>query len=219
MGTVHVLEAARLTPSMKAVINVFSDKRYENNEWPGGYRETDPLGGTDPYSASKDAAELVTAAYPARSLLFRARRPGTGQRARRERDRRRRLGRGPRGPGHSAHRSPGAGSHLAATPTQCGPGSTCWSPLCGYLLLGSRLGTEGPTFAEAWNCGSGDESVVMAEELAERLVEAWRSDALALKLGAAASQPHEDTLLKLDISKVHTRLDWQPVLRFRIPCS
>lgn len=210
MGTVHVLEAARLTPSMKAVVNVTSDKCYENNEWPWGYRETDPMGGADPYSASKGAAELVTAAY--RRSFFSA----------------------PEGPVLASVRAgnvigggdwaedrvvPDIARAVARgqavtlrNPHAVRPWQHVLEPLCGYLLLGSRLGTDGLTFAEGWNFGPGDDSVVTVQELAERIVEAWGPDAPVLKLGAAGPEPDEATLLRLDISKARTRLDWQPVL-------
>lgn len=110
MGTVNVLEAARESGSVRAIVNVTSDKCYENREWPWGYREIDPLGGFDPYSASKGCSELITSSW--RNSFFNPphlwQRPShtAGERPGRKRHRRRRLGRGPADPGHDARRQP-----------------------------------------------------------------------------------------------------------------
>jgi hypothetical protein len=101
MGTAHVLDACRQLPDLKAVVVVTTDKCYENKEWVWGYREIDPLGGHDPYSASKAGSELVAASFR-RSFLQRPGQPSARHRPRRQRDRRRRLVRGPADPGRGA---------------------------------------------------------------------------------------------------------------------
>ena len=208
-GTVNVLEAVRACPGLRAVVVVTTDKCYENREWPWGYRENDALGGHDPYSASKGAAELVVASY--RRSFFAA---PAGVRLASAR-----AGNVIGGGDWSADRivtdfitAIGAGRRLTLRrPGATRPWQHVLEPLSGYLALGAQLlGDGGHALAEAWNFGPPDASVVTVAELARRLVEHWgRGEVVAD--GDGAHHPHEAGLLKLDCSKALARLGWRGV--------
>jgi CDP-glucose 4,6-dehydratase len=205
MGTVHVLEAARACGSVKAIVNVTTDKCYENREWVWGYRENEPLGGHDPYSSSKGCAELVSNAYRSAFLkdtgiaLATARAGnviGGGDWAtdRLVPDILRSL----------EKREP----VLIRNPNSIRPWQHVLEPLFGYLLLAERLYTRGHDFAEAWNFGPRDEDACSVQFIVEHLCKRWGSDATwALQPG---THPHEANFLKLDISKARERLQWTP---------
>jgi len=216
MGTVHILEAARNTPSVRAVVIVTSDKCYENREWVWGYRENDPVGGFDPYSSSKGCAELVTAAY--RRSFFSTAEAGkhntsayiASARAgnvigggdwsedRLVPD----LVRGILSGARIPIRNPGA----------LRPWQHVLDPLYGYLLLGQRLSRGDTAFAEAWNFGPHQASVPVSE-LAGRFLQLWGKAGHKARLAPAAGpQPHEAHHLKLDCSKAQVRLGWEPRL-------
>ncbi|TCG09502.1 CDP-glucose 4,6-dehydratase [Paraburkholderia steynii] len=210
MGLVHLFEAVRATPSVRAVVNVTSDKCYENREWVWGYKETDPMGGHDPYSSSKGCAELVTSAY--RNSYFGADR-------------------------HHEHRvalaSARAGNVIGGgdwaldrlipdiirsikerqpvlirNPTAIRPWQHVLEPLSGYLLLAERLYADGPAFAEGWNFGPGDTDVKTVEWIVDRFTKLW-GDGASWQLDSAL-HPHEATYLKLDCSKAAMHLGWRP---------
>jgi len=208
LGTVHVLEAARQHDCVRAVVNVTSDKCYENREWAWGYREIDPSGGHDPYSSSKGCAELVTSAY---------------QRSYCAPD------------GHLAIASARAGNVIGGgdwaedrivpdlvraitadrpvvlrRPDAIRPWQHVLDPLHGYLVLGRRLYDEGSHVAEPWNFGPNDSSPLTVLELAERFVDVWGSGEVVVDEDPCS--PHEAHYLKLDCSKAQTRLGWRPVL-------
>ena len=154
MGTVHVLEAVRAVPTVRAVVVVTSDKCYENREWPWAYRETEAMGGHDPYSSSKGCAELVTAAY--RRSFFPIRRIGVATA---------RAG-NVIGGGDWAEdrllpdcmRALAAGEAIAIrNPHAVRPWQHVLEPLCGYLLLAERLHADPAAFGEAWNFGPADD--------------------------------------------------------------
>ena len=206
MGTVHVLEAARRCSHLKAIVNVTTDKCYENREWIWGYRENEPMGGHDPYSNSKGCSELVTAAY--RSSFFNT-------------------------PDTAALASARAGNVIGGgdwaedrlipdilrafekkqpviirNPLATRPWQHVLEPISGYLTLAEKLFNEGDVYAEGWNFGPRDEDVKPVEWILNRLVKHW---------GQGASwqldnnpQPHEAQLLKLDISKATAKLKWHP---------
>ena len=208
MGTVNVFEAIRRADMVRVVVNVTSDKCYENREWIWGYRETDPVGGDDPYSASKGCAELVTAAY--RRSFFADKVALASARAGNV------IGGGDWAPDRLVPdliRAFTVGRPaIIRNPGAIRPWQHVLEPLAGYLMLAERLWHDGPAHAEAWNFGPGADSMVTVQELAERIVEAWGSGATALKFDAADPQPHEAMLLKLDTSKARMRLNWQPGL-------
>lgn len=208
MGTVNLLEAVRACACVKACVVVTSDKCYENREWPWGYRETEAMGGHDPYSASKGAAELVVASY--RRSFFQD--PSGCQVASG------RAGNVIGGGDWSADRivTDFVKSILAGRPLELrNPAATRpWQhvlePLSGYLELGRRLcGSDGPGFAEGWNFGPSEESVVLVQELARKLVSRWgKGDVVVDTTG---NHPHEAGLLKLDCSKARSRMGWHGV--------
>ncbi len=212
MGTVHLLEAVRQTPSVRAVVNVTTDKCYENREWVWGYRENEPMGGYDPYSSSKGCSELVTAAY--RNSYFSAEKYGQHRVALASARAGNVIGGGDWAqdrliPDIVAAFAKGE-PVVIRNPTATRPWQHVLEPLRGYLVLAEKLFNEGPDFAEAWNFGPrGDDA---------RPVE-WIARELAKKWGAGASweisggeHPHEAGYLKLDVSKASARLDWQPTM-------
>ncbi len=207
-GTVNILEAARVG-GVRAVLIVTSDKCYENRDWVWPYRESDQLGGHDPYSTSKACAELVTASYR-RSLL------------------------GSTGPAVASVRAGnviGGGDWaqdrlvpdvvaalrsrkpaLIRNPYSTRPWQHVLEPLQGYLLLAERLCSQ-RDFAEAWNFGPNADSVQPVSVIADELCQAWGN-------GASWTQdlsvhPHEARMLTLDSAKARARLGWTPHLDYR----
>ncbi|WP_246686574.1 MULTISPECIES: CDP-glucose 4,6-dehydratase [unclassified Methylobacterium] len=211
MGTVNLLEAVRGAPSVQAVVIVTSDKAYENREWPWAYRESEAMGGHDPYSNSKGCAELVTSAY--RASFF-----------------------GPRG--HPARIGSGRAGNVVGggdwsldrlipdlvrafgenrsveirAPHATRPWQHVLEPLSGYLRLAESLaGHDGAGFAEGWNFGPADEDCQPVARVVERLAATWGGGA-AWHL-SAGPHPHEATFLKVDASKARARLSWDRRLR------
>jgi CDP-glucose 4,6-dehydratase len=210
MGTVNLLEAVRRCPSVKAVLNVTTDKCYENKEWVWGYRENEPLGGFDPYSNSKACSELVTAAY--RSSFFHPKDYDTHRVAVATARAGNVIGGGDWAKDRiipDCIRALLKGkpirvrSHRAVRPWQY-----VLEPLHGYLLLARRLCEEGPTFAEAWNFGPPAEDARPVEWLVRRLCEQWGEGA-SYEMDTG-EHPHEAHYLKLDCSKAHAKLAWHP---------
>lgn len=207
MGTVHLLEAVRAVPSVRAVLIVTSDKCYENREWLWGYREDEPMGGYDPYSSSKGCAELVTSAY--RRSFFSA---DGGQVAVASARAGNVIGGGDWAQdrlipdmlrGFCDGRPVVVRNPLAVRPWQ-----HVLEPLAGYLTLAQALVERGPAFAEGWNFGPSDDDVHSVQWIADRLVALWGEGA-SWELDRAA-QPHEAAHLKLDSSKARARLGWRP---------
>lgn len=213
MGTVNLLEAVRKNGSVKAVVNVTSDKCYENREWVWGYRANEAMGGYDPYSNSKGCSELITAAY--RSSYFH---PDKYQ-------------------DHGvALASARAGNVIGGgdwaedrlipdimraitqglpvnirNPHAIRPWQHVLEPLSGYLLLAQRLYESGCAYAEAWNFGPNDDDAKSVQWIVEKLTEAWGENASWVI--DASQHPHEAHYLKLDCSKAKIRLNWQPCWR------
>jgi len=213
MGTVHLLEAVRQNPSVRAVVNVTTDKCYDNREWTWGYRENDPMGGFDPYSSSKGCAELVTSAY--RNSYFPAEKYAQHRVALASARAGNVIGGGdwakdrliPDIVAAFARHEP----VVIRSPNATRPWQHVLEPLRGYLMLAEKLHAEGPAFAEGWNFGPQGDDAQPVE---------WITRALARKWGAGArwelnpgEHPHEANYLKLDISKTGARLKWHPVLR------
>lgn len=207
MGTVHVLEAARLAAGVKAVVVVTSDKCYENREWAWGYRENEPMGGHDPYSNSKGCAELVTSAYR-RSYFRGADRHVASARAgnvigggdwaadRLVPDIIRAVARGE----SVSIRSPGA----------IRPWQHVLEPLSGYLMLAEQLVASGGAFADGWNFGPADEDARPVQDVVGLVTELW-GDGARWELDAKP-HPHEAHYLKLDCSRARQVLGWRPRL-------
>ncbi len=206
MGTANVLEACRQTRSVRAILAVTTDKCYENQEWDWGYRETDRLGGHDPYSASKAGSELVAASY--RSAFFHAEDAPLLATAR--------AGNVIGGGDWSENRLiPDLVRAMATnqsleirSPNATRPWQHVLESLSGYLLLGQKLIEGDKNFDGAWNFGperSGNRTVA---DVLSRLQTCWpemqwhQTD---------APQPHEANLLYLDSAKAHAKLVWQPV--------
>jgi len=205
MGTVHVLEAARHAGSVKAIVNITTDKCYENREWVWGYREDEPMGGHDPYANSKGCAELVSSAYRKSFLkdagiaMATARAGnviGGGDWA---------LDRLVPDVLRALERKEAV---LIRNPHAIRPWQHVLEPLSGYLLLAERLFEQGQAFAEGWNFGPRDEDARPVQWIVERLCKDWGDGARwALQPG---EHPHEASFLKLDISKARQRLQWAP---------
>jgi CDP-glucose 4,6-dehydratase len=213
MGTVHLLEAVRLSPGVKAVVNVTTDKCYDNREWVWGYRENEPMGGYDPYSNSKGCSELVSASY--RSSFFAAERydqHGVALATAR-------AGNVIGGGDWAADRLIPDILHAFANgecaeirnPHAIRPWQHVLEPLRGYLTLAERLFEQGPAFAEGWNFGPLDQDAQPVGWIVGRMAAMWGHD--AQWRSAEGEHPHEAHYLKLDISKARGQLGWQPALR------
>lgn len=206
MGTAHVLEACRQTPSVRAIVVVTTDKCYENREWPWGYRETDRLGGHDPYSASKAASELLVDSYrraffsgPNAPLLATARAGNV-------------IGGGdwsedrliPDLVRASTRKTP----LEIRSPQATRPWQHVFESLSGYLLLGQKLLAGQRDMAESWNFGPDAEGNRSVAEVLACLKNDWPE--LAWR-NTIQPQPHEAKLLYLDSAKAKSRLGWRPV--------
>lgn len=205
MGTANLLDACRDCPGLAAIVVVTSDKCYENQEWPWGYRETDRLGGHDPYSASKAATELVAASYrksffdqPGAPLLATARAGNV-------------IGGGDWSEDRLIPDLVRAIDHGAPLEVRSPKATRPWQhvleSLSGYLLLGQRLLEGRREFAEAWNFGPESQGNRSVAEILGKLHDHWP----ALRWHTtAAPQPHEATLLQLDSAKARQLLSWRP---------
>jgi CDP-glucose 4,6-dehydratase len=215
MGTVHLLEAVRQTPGVKAVVNITTDKCYENREWVWGYRENEPMGGYDPYSNSKGCAELVSASY--RASFFNASnyaQHGVAVATVR-------AGNVIGGGDWAADRllpdilaafEQGKPA-LIRNPHAIRPWQHVLEPLRGYLTLVERLYADGPAFAEGWNFGPNDEDAKEVGWIVAQMASLWGSGAQWQT--DSGEHPHEAHYLKLDISKARSRLGWHPALRLQ----
>lgn len=210
MGTVAVLEAVRACPSVRAVVVVSSDKCYENPEGPHALRETDPMGGIDPYSASKGATELVVASYRRALLTGDApERPAVAIATARAGNV---IG---GGDWAEARIVPDCARALAAgrpvvvrSPGSIRPWQHVLEPLSGYLWLAAALRHDPAAFAEGWNFGPAPEAHVPVRDVVERLIACWGAG--SWEAPAAGVQPHEAGVLRLDTTKAATRLGWAP---------
>ncbi|MCQ8180235.1 CDP-glucose 4,6-dehydratase [Methylomonas sp. SURF-1] len=209
LGTVNVLEAVRRQSTVRAVVNVTTDKCYENREWLWPYRENEAMGGRDPYSASKGCAELVTAAYRA-SFLAQAGVHLASARAGNV------IGGGDWAEDRllpDALRALDRGEELVIrAPNATRPWQHVLEPLSGYLVLAEHLFEHGESFAEGWNFGPHEQDAKPVAWLLGELAKCfptlnWRSE---------PSDLHEAHFLSLDSSKARQRLAWQPRWRLQI---
>lgn len=210
MGTVNLLESCRHTPSVKAILNVTTDKCYENKDWQWGYRENEPMGGYDPYSNSKACSELITSAYrnsyfnPAEytkhEVALASARAGNVI-----------------GGGDWANdrlipdfiRAISKGEKLRIrSPFATRPWQHVLEPLHGYLALAARLFSGEIGLAEAWNFGPNEEDSKSVEWIARTICELW-GNGVSYEIDVHP-QPHEANYLKLDCSKAKTALGWHP---------
>jgi CDP-glucose 4,6-dehydratase len=213
-GTVNLLECCRLTDSVRVIINVTSDKCYENKEWVWGYRENDPVGGYDPYSSSKGCSEIITSAY--RNSYFNV-----------SEDRQR----------NTSISSVRAGNVIGGgdwredrlvpdciralrnnetigirSPKSVRPWQYVLEPLGGYLLLASRMYENGERYSGAWNFGPDYRANITVEELVRGLIRYWGNGQYEDLSKRLAHEPYEAKSLVLDISKAINLLNWRPTL-------
>src|SRR5512143_2111798 len=211
MGTVNLFEATRQCKTVKAVINVTTDKCYENKEWAWGYRENEPLGGYDPYSNSKACSELVTSAY--RSSFFNPRDHAQH-----------RVGVATARAGNVIGGGDWASDRLVPdcmraflkgervllrNPHAIRPWQHVLEPLRGYLVLGYNLCEDAPRYAEAWNFGPDEHDARTVGWITRKMCDLWGPDASFTVL--EGEHPHEAGYLKLDCSKARAHLGWRPV--------
>ncbi len=201
MGTVNILEAARRS-EVRAVVNVTTDKCYENVEREEGYREDEPLGGHDPYSSSKAASEIVTSSYRRSfSLGVASARAGNV------------IGGGDWAEDRllpDMMRTFMANKVVTIrNPASTRPWQHVLEPLRGYLRLAERLYENGSQYAEAWNFGPDDSDARPVEWLADRVCDLWGSPARWSNTNDE-NQPHEAGFLRLNCDKAKKRLEWQP---------
>ncbi|RZK98842.1 MAG: CDP-glucose 4,6-dehydratase, partial [Pedobacter sp.] len=211
MGTVNFWEAVRATSSVKAAVNVTTDKCYDNKEWVWGYRENDPMGGKDPYSASKGCSELITSSYL--ESFFKL--EGTCNIASA------RAGNVIGGGDWALDRIiPDYFRAVKAevkmevrNPYATRPWQHVLEPLSGYLNLGAELYTKGKDFSGGWNFGPEDTTNYSVKQLIDEML--LIDDKGGYEIPDNATKPHEAVLLKLDISKAVNYLKWKPVLTFK----
>ena len=211
MGTIHVLEAIRATDSVKVGVMITTDKCYENKEQIWGYRENEPMGGYDPYSSSKGAAEIAISSW--RRSFFNPADYGTKH--------------------HVSLASVRAGNVIGGgdwaldriipdcikaleagkpieirSPKAIRPWQHVLEPLSGYMLLAQKMWNEPTRYCEGWNFGPRAESITPVWEVAEKVIENYGSG--ELKDMSDPNALHEARLLMLDISKAKFRLGWEP---------
>ncbi len=211
MGTLKVFEACRQN-DVKAIVNITSDKAYENREWIWGYRENDPLGGYDPYSSSKGCADLLVNSYrnsyfnrseykKTHNTLIASCRAGNV------------IGGGDWAKDRlitdimisiSNNKKISIRNPYATRPWQ-----HVLEPLSGYLAIGQKLLEEKVEFSDAWNFGPSDEGSITVEEVVKNVKKYW--DSIDYEINRDTEQLHEANLLKLDCSKAHILLKWKDV--------
>lgn len=212
IGTAKVLEACRNIDSLRAIVNITSDKCYDNKEWVWGYRENDAMGGYDPYSASKGCAELIASSY--RNSFFNLDKYGKEHNVLLASVR---AGNVIGGGDWAADRLiPDIMKAVSKrekvvirNPQATRPWQHVLEPLSGYLLIGQKLLEGKKEFADGWNFGPADEGSISVKEVVEYIKKYW--DCIDYVLQSNASSLHEANLLKLDCSKAHLKLKWHSV--------
>ena len=205
IGTVKVLEVARSCPNLKAIINITTDKCYENDGRTQGYKEHDPMGGYDPYSGSKGCAELVTSSYR-RSFL---QEQGVGLASVRA--------------GNVIGGGDWADDRLIPdilrsfeknepvvirNPKATRPWQHVLEPLSGYLVLAQKMYRDQNKYAEGWNFGPNEQDVKSVDWILNKMIAKWPNSSWELD---SSSNPHEANFLQLDISKAESKLGWKPI--------
>lgn len=210
LGTVHLLHAVRSCGDVKAFVNVTSDKCYENREWVWGYRESEPLGGYDPYSSSKACSELATAAF--RDSFFNPTDPSGHKAGIASARAGNVIGGGDFAPDRllpDCVRAILKGEPIRLrNPDATRPWQHVLEPLSGYLLLARKLHGDRRTFAGAWNFGPGDSDVRPVSWVVDRFCLLWGSGASRVR--DDGRNPHEARFLRLDCSKARTEMGWGP---------
>lgn len=214
MGTINLFEIVRLDNNVRVVLNVTSDKCYENQEWVWGYRECDPMGGFDPYSSSKGCSEIITSAY---IRSFFSQDPDNEN-------------------GNTFIASARAGNVIGGgdfaadrlipdiiraflkkekvilrNPHSVRPWQFVLEPLTGYLLLAQKLYEEGFRFSSGWNFGPEMSSMKDVSYIADKFTSIW-GDGAGWSVDTSSTKDHESNLLRLDCSKARCLLGWQPIL-------
>ncbi|MBF0103090.1 MAG: CDP-glucose 4,6-dehydratase [Desulfobacterales bacterium] len=212
MGTINVFEVSRASGTVRVIVNITSDKCYENNEWCWGYREIDPVGGYDPYSASKGCSELITSCW--RNSFFNLEDYGSAH--------------------HMLLASGRAGNVIGGgdwaidrlipdmiravkqnekvkirNPQATRPWQHVLEPLSGYLLLGQKLLEGRKEFAEAWNFGPSEDGNLTVGEIASQMKKVWPK--IDYEISRIPDHAHEANMLRLDCSKSHIKMQWTPV--------
>lgn len=209
-GSVNILEAVRASDSLKAVVYITSDKCYRNNEWAWGYRENDTLGGHDPYSASKAAAEIVFAAYMDSFLASKKDFGIASARAGNV------IGGGDWAQNRiipDCVRSLKNGTPvLIRNPRSTRPWQHVLAPLSGYLTLAAKLLEDPKKFSGSYNFGPRVQSIKTVKELVDQAIVAWGTG--TSQLSPEANAPHEDGLLHLNCDKSNQVLGWYPLWDF-----
>ena len=205
IGTAKVLEVARSCPNLKSIVNITTDKCYENDERAEGYKEDDPMGGYDPYSSSKGCAELVASSYR-RSFL---QDQGVGLASVRA--------------GNVIGGGDWADDRLipdilrsfekkepvvVRNPKATRPWQHVLEPLSGYLILAQKLYKDQEKYAGGWNFGPNDQDAKSVDWILNKMTLKWPNSSWKLDKN---SNPHEASFLKLDIAKAESRLNWKPV--------
>jgi CDP-glucose 4,6-dehydratase len=217
MGVVNLLEVVRKIKSVKSIVNVTTDKCYQNNEWIWGYRETDHMGGRDPYSSSKACSEIVTSAF--RDSFYGAC------------DHFRKVGLATARAGNVIGGGDWALDRLVPdvlsafkrghypkvrNPTSIRPWQHVLEPIRGYLMLAQKNYEFPDEYAEAWNFGPEDSDSKTVENIVQALADLWGSPLSQYPLEDTVDKPktnlHEAKQLRLDISKARARLNWSPLI-------
>lgn len=211
IGTVNLLEAVRACPSVRAIVVITSDKCYQNNDWVWGYRETDALGGHDPYSASKACAEFVAAAYH-RSFFKVNGGSGVSLATARAGNV---IGGGDWSEGRlvpDAMRAFALDNELVIrNPGSTRPWQHVLNPITGYLMLAQSLYSDGAKYCGAWNFGPHEDDAISVAAVIEQLAKRWGENT-TWRIEQQGERLHEDRFLKLDCSKARTLLGWVPLL-------
>jgi CDP-glucose 4,6-dehydratase len=210
MGTVNLLEAVRTTKCVKAIINVTTDKCYENKEWHWGYRENEPMGGYDPYSNSKGCSELVTSSF--RSSFFNSSKYADHGVAVASARAGNVIGGGDWSddrliPDFIRAMSNGQNVKIRS-PHAIRPWQHVLEPLSGYLSLAVKLFSQGPNYAEGWNFGPDEGDAQNVEWITKTICKLWGDGATYCI--DKNPHPHEANYLKLDCSKAKAELGWAP---------